>query len=177
MDHSTEGILALDGEKIDFDAGRGYIEKDWGHSFPDAYVWIQSNHFSIPGISIKLSIANIPWIGRSFVGFIGGLWLKDRLIKFTTYNKSIMLKSEININHVFIILQNPGYRLEISVNRDEATSLASPVMGLMDGRIDESMSAEIHVKLLEKKSGHIVFQDNGKNTALEVAGKIQKLVC
>ncbi|MCK7537696.1 MAG: tocopherol cyclase family protein [Marinilabiliales bacterium] len=35
----------------DFSGGRGYIEKDWGHSFPSAYVWMQSNHFQLARIS------------------------------------------------------------------------------------------------------------------------------
>ena len=46
MDHSVEGQLEINQKKIDFTGGRGYIEKDWGHSFPSAYIWMQSNHFS-----------------------------------------------------------------------------------------------------------------------------------
>jgi hypothetical protein len=84
MDHSIEGHLNIDGSFIEFNGGRGYIEKDWGRSFPSAYVWMQTNHFSSEGISIKASVANIPWLGSSFVGFICGLWLHDRLIQFNT---------------------------------------------------------------------------------------------
>jgi len=34
----SPGTLHLDG-------GVGYMEKDWGSSFPDAWIWAQSNHF------------------------------------------------------------------------------------------------------------------------------------
>ena len=60
MDHEIEGELEIDNQKIDFTGGRGYIEKDWGHSFPSAYIWMQSNHFSEKGISFKASVAKIP---------------------------------------------------------------------------------------------------------------------
>ncbi|HEX7556886.1 MAG TPA: tocopherol cyclase family protein, partial [Leptolinea sp.] len=43
--HSLQGTLTLNGKVMDFSGGRGYIEKDWGQSFPAAWVWCQSNHF------------------------------------------------------------------------------------------------------------------------------------
>ena len=46
MDHSITGELSIKDKNIDFTSGRGYTEKDWGHSFPIGYVWMQSNHFS-----------------------------------------------------------------------------------------------------------------------------------
>eukprot|EP00708_Paratrimastix_pyriformis_P002664 GAFH01001415.1.p1 GENE.GAFH01001415.1~~GAFH01001415.1.p1 ORF type:complete len:538 (+),score=24.96 GAFH01001415.1:235-1614(+) len=30
---------------VNFDGGKGYLEKDWGTGFPKGYFWIQSNHF------------------------------------------------------------------------------------------------------------------------------------
>ena len=65
MNHDIEGSLFQNQKEICFDNGRGYIEKDWGHSFPKAYVWMQSNHFSKSGISFKSSIAIIPWLKSS----------------------------------------------------------------------------------------------------------------
>ena len=34
MDHTVNGLIEINNEKIDFSEGRGYIEKDWGRSFP-----------------------------------------------------------------------------------------------------------------------------------------------
>ena len=96
MGHTTTGVLTTDEGILDFTNGRGYTEKDWGRSFPSSYVWMQSNHFSLPGISLKASVANIPWIRNSFVGFIAGVWLHDNLIRFTTYNGSALKKLRID---------------------------------------------------------------------------------
>lgn len=176
MDHEISGKIKITGEVIDFTGGRGYIEKDWGQSFPSAYVWMQTNHFSHPGISFKASVAKIPWFGNAFVGFIAGVWLNNRLYRFTTYNQTKLRKCSITKDEVVIVLENKKYLLEIIAHRDHATVLASPILGLMEGRIEESMTSEIELKLTEKKSGDTIFHDTGRNTGLEVAGNIEEII-
>jgi tocopherol cyclase len=176
MDHRISGQIEVDGEVLDFRNGRGYIEKDWGKSFPSAYVWIQTNHFSQPGFSLKLSIAKIPYLGYSFVGLIAGVWLGDRLIQFTTYNRSFLRKSLIDTEKVELVMENNKFRIEILARREAGTALASPILGLMDGRIEESMNARIEVNLIDRKSGISIFKDVGRNAGLEVAGKIEEII-
>jgi len=175
MDHIIQGQLVINDETVDFTNGRGYMEKDWGHSFPSAYIWIQTNHFSNSGISLIVSVAKIPWLGCSFVGFIAGLWFNNEFFEFTTYNFSKLSKSIVDNKEVKLVLENRKYRLEIIAHRKTATELASPISGFMDGRISESMTAEIDVKLYDKKNKKIFFQDTGRNAGLEVTGKIQEI--
>jgi hypothetical protein len=176
MDHEISGNIQVAGEAIDFAGGRGYIEKDWGQSFPSAYVWMQTNHFSQTGVSFKASVAKIPWFRSAFVGFIAGLWFDNRLYRFTTYNQTRLMKCSISKYEVNIVLENKKHLLEIIARRDHATVLASPILGLMEGRIEESMTSEIELKLTEKKSGDTVFHDTGRNTGLEVAGNIEEII-
>lgn len=175
MNHSIEGKLKINGEVIDFTNGRGYIEKDWGHSFPSAYFWIQSNHFGQNNISFKASVAKIPWLGFSFTGFIAGIWLNNKLIRFTTYNGTKLLKSFANEDNVELIFENNNYRLEVLALREKSTSLASPILGFMDGKIEESMTSRIHILLIDKKTNTILLDEYGRNAALEVAGKISEI--
>jgi tocopherol cyclase len=175
MDHGLTGTLILSGQEINFENGRGYIEKDWGHSFPSAYIWMQSNHFSRTGISIKLSVAKIPWLTGSFTGFICGIWINDQLIRFTTYNRSALKKCFVDQAAVSITLESPDYLLEVNAIRDHATQLAAPIRGFMDGRIEESMSAKISVRLIERGSDNVILQDIGLHAGLEVAGLISEL--
>lgn len=176
MDHLISGELEIEGERISFDQGRGYIEKDWGRSFPSAYFWLQTNHFSEPGISLKASVANIPWIRRSFTGFIAGVWLTDRLIRFTTYNGSVLRKSYADEHKLELVMENRRHRLEILAQRDASTALASPILGLMDGRIEESMTACTEVLLTVKRTKQVILNDTGRNTGLEVAGNIAEIM-
>ena len=175
MDHRIMGSLIFKDKHISFDYGRGYIEKDWGRSFPTAYFWLQSNHFSHTGISIKASVARIPWLRGQFTGFICGLWLKDRLIRFTTYNRTKLIKSFASREKIELIMRNKKYEICITAFRDQATSLASPILGTMEGRIEESMKASIGVRLTDVVNKKLIFEDTGRNAGLEVAGNIQEI--
>lgn len=176
MDHTIQGTLRIKEEEIDFSNGRGYMEKDWGSSFPSSYIWMQTNHFSQPGISLKASVAKIPWLTSSFVGFIGGVWLHDQLIEFTTYNFTRLRKSFVDEKKVELVLENRKHRLEIFVHREATTSLASPILGFMDGRVEESMTAKIEVKLFDKRNQKVLLHDTGRHAGLEVAGKVSEIL-
>ena len=152
------------------------MEKDWGKSFPSGYIWMQSNHFSEEGISLKSSVAKIPWLGSSFIGFIAGVWLRDHLIEFTTYNFTRLKRSFADEKKVELVMENFSHRLEILAHRDHSTSLASPIQGFMDGRIEESMTSKIEVILTDKKNKKVLFQDIGRNAGLEVAGRLEDVL-
>ncbi|MFQ3340979.1 MAG: tocopherol cyclase [Flavobacteriaceae bacterium] len=176
MNHSIKGALMLNGQTLLFDKGRGYIEKDWGYSFPEGYIWMQSNHFSQKETSIKISVAKIPWLRSSFIGYIAGLMINGRLIQFTTYNRSKLRNCKVNQKEVRIVMENIHYRLSVVAQREKATSLAAPILGFMNGRIEESLNAKIHTVLLDKKTNKILFDDIGLSAGIEVAGNYQLLL-
>ncbi len=175
LKHTISGQLTWKGETVDFTGGRGYLEKDWGHSFPSAYVWIQCNHFQNSDASLIGTVAKIPWMRSSFVGFIAGLWYNDELIQFTTYNFSKLKKSKIDKEEVEVWYENKKFRLMILIQRDSGAELAAPIGGLMDARITETMTATVEAKLIDKKSNTILFHDFGTNAGLEVAGEIDEI--
>ena len=175
MDHQISGELVIQNRTIDFTGGRGYMEKDWGHSFPSAYIWMQTNHFTEQGVSFKASVARIPWIGSSFTGFIAGLYDGRRLYRFTTYNGTKLEKSLAGKDTVELVFRNANFRLEILASRDHATELASPVGGLMEGRISESMTSELELSMTDLQNNRNIFRDKGRNVAMEVAGKIEEI--
>lgn len=176
MDHAVDGSLEVNGETADFSGGRGYIEKDWGHSFPSAYIWIQSNHFETAKTSFKASVARIPWLTGSFTGFITGFWFDNRLYSFTTYNRSVLKRLIVNEYYTEIEFINPLCRLVIKARSDTTTPLASPVTGLMGGRIEESMTSEINLLLTDRKNETTLFSGTGRNACIERSGPAETLM-
>jgi len=158
---------------VNFTNGRGYIEKDWGRSFPRAYVWMQSNHFDTSDrASLMASAAHIPWLGSHFIGFISGMWLEGRLFKFATYTGARKFL-KINDEQVELIFKNPKTELRILANQALGTALVSPLSGEMRGKIQESLQATLQVELLE--NGKRIFEGTGRNAGLEVAGRVEVL--
>ena len=158
---------------VDFNGGRGYIEKDWGRSFPRAYVWMQSNHFDhFDRVSLMASAAHIPWLGSHFIGFISGMWLEERLFKFATYTGARKYL-KIADDQVELIFKNPKTELRILAQQAPGTALFSPLSGEMREKIQESLQATLQVELLE--NGQRIFEGTGRNAGLEVAGKVDVL--
>lgn len=174
FDHSLQGTITFNGKEMDFTGGRGYIEKDWGKSFPAAWVWFQSNHFKNVSACITASVAIIPWVGNSFKGFIVGFWLDGELYRFTTYRNSKIESLEITDTHVSWVLRNRTHRLYLNAKRSEGGLLRGPTPLDMGARVMETLSASIGVRL-ETLQGDLLFEGTGENSGLEVVGDLQRL--
>jgi len=175
FDHHIEGSLEIDGHVLDFSGGRGYIEKDWGQAFPEAYVWFQTNHLETPGTSITASVAIIPWLRSAFRGFIVGLWHDQNLYRFATYTNAKIEKLAISDIRVDWVIIDKNYRLELKATRAQDGLLRGPSRVDMGRRVNESLQAVVEVRL-STRDGRVVFEGQGRNAGLEVHGDLVRLL-
>jgi hypothetical protein len=175
FDHSLTGSLEVNGETWDFTGGRGYIEKDWGQAFPEAYTWFQSNHFEQPGVCLTGSVAIIPWLGSAFRGFILGLWLEGRLYRFATYTGARIEALTIADDHVTLALADRQHRLEVTARRADSAPLKGPSRHDMGRRVDETLSATLETRL-STRGGQVLFHQTGRHAGLEVHGNLARLL-
>jgi tocopherol cyclase len=171
VNHDLKGLLTINGETTDFGNGKGYIEKDWGTSFPEVWIWIQSNNFTDPTASFSFSVAKIPWLGRFFMGFISFLHLDGRFYLFSTYNNSVISNISHDSHQLSLTLKNSDSLLEISVIKNRFGELMAPVSGVMKRRIKESIDSTVELRLYDK-SGKLIYSDMGKRAGFEVIEEI-----
>lgn len=178
LDHGIRGALSIDGETIDFTGGRGYSEKDWGESFPEAWIWTQSNHFNALETSLTASIAIIPWMTSAFPGFIIGLWHQGALHRFTTYTGAKVEALSPGDTYVDWVVRNNSHRLALRVQRSKSFGVYAPTRSDMSGRVAETMDARISLQFSALGNGkeRLLLEDNGRNGGLEVAGDIDRLL-
>lgn len=169
MGHQLEGCIVLDGRTIDFTGGKGYMEKDWGTSFPKRYVWIQCNQFQSDHTSLMCSIAEIPFLGARFQGHIINLVIKDREIRLATYNQSKITRMKPQKNEVTIEIDHPHWRLKISARLEQEEALKAPQSGQMSRTIKEGLQGTVALELLDKGSDAII-RDEGINAGIELVG-------
>ena len=178
FDHPIEGELTIDGKKIDFSNGKGYIEKDYGKSFPHYYIWMQTNMFDKEGVSLMASYAKIPWMGSAFDGYLVGFIHNNTLYRFTTYTGAKVTKLQLKEKRIILHITDKKYRIEIAALKSKGVDLASPVEGSMVGRILESITAKIEVKLIElnkKKEEKVIFEGTGRNAGLDIGGRVDEI--
>jgi len=166
MKNQATGTIIINNNKITFNDGTGYIEKDWGYSFPNSYLWCQGNNFQKSTASFMLSIADIPFKIFHFKGIICALMVNDEEYNFTTYNNTKLIKYEIEDNLLNIVLKKDNYCLHIKSQYNSGFKLAAPVKGKMEKDILESISESISVIL--KKDNNIIFSDTSTNCGLEI---------
>ncbi len=176
LDHGLEGRLEIDGRRVEWGGGRGYLEKDWGRSFPAAYVWMQTNHFGTPGTSLTASVAMIPWVRRAFRGFIVGFWHAGVLHRFATYTGARIESLCIGAEHIAWSLCDRRRRLELAARRAPGSPLRGPSPTHMHRRVDETLEAKVEVRLSERgAAGRVLFHGTGRHAGLEVHGEIERL--
>ncbi|HOA14721.1 MAG TPA: tocopherol cyclase family protein [Bacillota bacterium] len=171
--HSIDGSMDFSGHSMDFTGGEGYIEKDWGTSFPDAWIWMQANHFERQGSSFMFSLARIPWLGRQFPGLISLLLVDGKVHLFATYNLARVRSIELDATSMRALVTKPGYTLEVEASYEEAGVLLAPKNGMMTRQMKESITAEAKVRLADS-SKRVIFEGSSMCAGLEISGDIIK---
>lgn len=121
MKHTLKGAVTLNGERIDFTGGTGYIEKDSGRSFPSEYTWIQANDFP-KDASVMAAVARIPFLGMHFRGCICIIQYRGKEYRLATYLGAKILRCTSEK----ILLKQGKYILEIRIKNENSRELAAP---------------------------------------------------
>ena len=122
------------------------------------------------------SFATVPNVGRTFAGFIVGLWHEQQLYQFTTYNMTSIDYVRVSDSDVKWALQNRKYRLEVEATRAEGGLLMGPEREDMHKRVDETLKSRIQARLTERSSKRVIFEGTGRNAALEVVGDLSMIL-
>jgi len=175
MDHELKGHIQINDLVIQFDGGRGYMEKDWGRNFPQNWIWAQSNKFEIPGLSISASLATIPWRGTTFPGFIVGIQVDDQLYRFTPYRRSKIDFIQFNGQRLIWHLTQGETQLELEVIKGTKSGLLyAPDQDGMLPKVPEYLDASINFQL--KQGNNYLAEGTSQHAALEIVGDVKQLI-
>ncbi|MEM9836666.1 MAG: tocopherol cyclase family protein [Bacteroidota bacterium] len=166
LHHELRGQLSRGDKHYDLAGGIGYIEKDWGSSFPKAWVWMQSNHLEHPSpTSLMVSVADIPWLGTSFTGFLSTFFFDGELHTLATWTGA---KVDLSIEpaRVTVRLRDRHRELTVSGTPAPGGDLLSPLAGAMTGKINESLQAILDVQF--NLDGIVRYQGKAHWAGLEV---------
>ncbi|HAS73376.1 MAG TPA: hypothetical protein DCS67_04460 [Clostridiales bacterium UBA8960] len=170
MNHNLHGSVQINDEIVlDFADGRGYIEKDWGTSFPSDYIWIQSNHFENDNCSFMCSIATIPFGLFSFRGLIANLIVDDVEYRFATYNNTKIKQYHIEKNRFSFELVKGNTSLTCEAILNEVGDLIAPELGGMQRTIKEGQGGEVTLTL--KREGQLPLTLKSVCASIEMVGE------
>ena len=159
MAHSLSGSLTINGEVIDFNGGVGYIEKDWGTSFPKDYLWTQG---SIGGTYVMISAAHIPFLGTSFQGCICAVVHKGKEYRIATYRGAKIVKQ----SEKEIVLKQGKWKISAQLLRSVPMPLNAPSFGGMNRTIHESAASTVRYVL--QQGDRVLFDVTSDTAGFEI---------
>lgn len=158
MHHAVSGQIEINGKRYHFRDGLGYIEGDRGRSFPGNYCWTQC--YWKEG-SIMLSVADIPFMGQSFLGCVGFLYLNGKEHRLATY-LGVKVKK---VSKEEIVVEQGGLSLEVRLIRENPHPLKAPRQGSMDRQIHESPACTVFYRVCQ--GGTEIFSHYSENAGFE----------
>lgn len=173
LNGDIEGSLSINGTEVDFTGGKVYVEKNWGSSFPKSWVWIQSNNFKNPSVSVTCSLATIPFPIKDFRGFLIGLTINNKFYSFTTINRSKLNLKNMG-EDIELVTYNKNYKLTLktTTNKDDFVLCMGPKNGAMVPLVRETLCGNVELTLIDNRSNKIIFKGVGQSTGIEYGGKM-----
>lgn len=167
MFHDINGYIVINDNEIIINNQIGYIEKDYGTSFPNTYIWLQcSKKEEQKKISVFLAIADIPILKTSFRGHICVLYHNNKEYRFSTYNCSKIVKYEAYENKLYVKLKNKKQTLIIELDSSNSNVLKAPKLGSMDNIVNESLNAVCRLRLF--KDNNCLISEKFENVTSEI---------
>lgn len=149
MKHQVNGTLELNGKRLLFDGGTGYIEGDRGRSFPENYLWTQA--FSENGDSVMLSVATVPMGLFRFTGVIAALLISGKEYRIATYKGAKAVK----IGGGEAVIRQKDLTLYARLIEKKPFTLYAPQNGGMTRTIRESASCAAAYRL--EQNGRVLL--------------------
>lgn len=161
MYHEISGKLTVGGKNYNFDGGRGYIEGDYGKSFPQKYFWTQS--FLSSDVYVFAAAAKIPYLGLKLNGTVciihqNGLeyrlatYLGARVITFTKDTLKITQRKKV-------------FEIYVSIPVKNKRELFAPINGKMTRAVVETVQTLVRFKFVD--SGKTVFDITDPTASFE----------
>ncbi len=145
--HHINGFVEVNGEKIVFNNDIGYIETDYGKSFPENYTWTHATWEDENENAIMVAAATIPYLKVQFLGCISCVLFEGKQMVFATYFGAKVKK--LSKDEIEII--QGKYRLEVKCLKKNPILLSAPKLGGLKIPVYENLISTVQYKLYEDK--------------------------
>lgn len=164
MNHKVTGNLQIANQSWKIQDADGYIEKDWGTSFPKKYVWVQANDWEKS--SVVFSYATVPMLGKYAKGFFLVLHHDGKEYRFTSIEGSKLTDFHVSKDSFIATIKKKGICLNLKAKQSNPAALASPEHGEMKSYIKESLEGSF--ELILKIKNKIVITLSSQRASIDI---------
>ncbi|MEX1191379.1 MAG: tocopherol cyclase family protein [Brumimicrobium sp.] len=143
------GAIDLNNKKTEFKSGKGYIEKNWGQSFPKEYVWGHANQFKTKSLSVQFALAKPKWLVFRPSVYIGYVKYNGSVTHFGTHHFS-HLSIQKEGEYIIITIRRIGKKIILRIKLESPIDLVSPKDGELINVIKEYMNSSIQISIFTR---------------------------
>lgn len=163
--HLVSGEIKQKNERFIIKNELGYLEKNWGTSFPETYYWLHAVDPNDPQVSILFSRAEIDWIGKKFIRHVGHLRFDEKQVDIRSLkNVTVSILSSCKDKHE-IRIASKTLQMEISITHNNNVRFKGPFNGKLSRDIIHFPDSIIQIRLSE----------NNKTRMLQLVGNFENL--
>jgi hypothetical protein len=144
MRHQVDGSMQLDEKSIVMSHGIGYLETDYGTSFPRNYLWTQANATRVQAPQIFATIVTLPICKQEVLGCVAVIIYQGKQYRLATYlgAKILIVKESL------AIIQQGRWTLCIHMDKERrAQELLAPCKGELSRKIKEDVKCVVRYSL------------------------------
>lgn len=133
---SFSGVIKSLNEEFKITNANGYLEKNWGKSFPNSYIWLHAFDINNPENQLLFSQANIKWMGKMFEKYVGYINLNNKYTDLRKLN-NCRISKYYSLKNVFcIFIQNKDIHIEIVITLGNKLTFVGPIKGVLNRTIE-----------------------------------------
>lgn len=145
--HLVSGIIRHKESVFALDEDMGYMEKNWGTSFPENYFWIHAVDPYNPQISLLFSIAEIQWLGKRFIKHVGHLRIEGKHIDLRALKDISIADRIVSEKKRCMKIKSKELELDIWITYGNKVTFKGPNQGHMSRDIFHHTDAIIGISL------------------------------
>jgi hypothetical protein len=144
---NVSGEIQHNGVCYTLNNAMGYLEKNWGTTFPESYFWVHAVDPSHPQISLLFSKAKIVWLGKTYVKHVGYLCLEGQQIELRELKKFSVSGRNISPGNRIIQMRSASAQLDLSLDDGREVVFHGPKDGALSRMIHHQADVQIEVLL------------------------------
>lgn len=173
IDAEINGSFKIKENEFTFHNGKGYVEKNWGRSFPNEYLWVHANQFKDNDISLQFAIAKPKWLLFSPTVYIG--YVKFNKISLLGSHRLSLISIYQSNNSIFLKITKLKRIIYVEIKLKMPVTLFSPEDGEIKSLINEYLNSEVDLVIEKRKlfkPNTTILVDNSSLSTAEVQNVI-----
>ncbi|MFB6342916.1 tocopherol cyclase family protein [Saccharicrinis sp. FJH62] len=173
MHHKISGSISINNQTLNFDNGTGFIEKTWGKYYPESWLYIGCNTFTVPDTYFVITVSTVNLGFTKILGNVGYFYYKGKLINLSFYTKTKFTKFDQQGKVLLVELTKGKHRIEISLIPRNKGKIKIP--SATDNRyVSESADSTLHLNYFV--NNELILSTEGEHAEYDFVEGLNDLI-